>query len=218
MPKRKSVLAEPNLRRSVPAADLGGMGAVRVAGRRGFHRTPARPGRGRPRRLRGAGPRPGTSIWPSCGALYGFRSFSRAARELADRLREEAEQAQSNEDLVRSSSRPADAPEPSCRRRPRSSGSVPTHWSTRSAGSTLASPSGSARVSARPRTSARRDGRRPRDAVRLAQAVRAGQQFRRRQPAAGPPRAPPAPSMFRKASSTRSRRGPLKRRPVSRVF
>ena len=33
--------------------------------------------------------------------LYGFRSFSRAARELADRLREEAEQAQSNEDLVR---------------------------------------------------------------------------------------------------------------------
>ena len=35
--------------------------------------------------------------------------------------------------------------------------------------------------------------RRWRDAVRLAQAVRAGQQFRRRQPAAGPPRAPPAP-------------------------
>ena len=34
--------------------------------------------------------------------LYGFRSFSGgAARELADRLREEAEQAQSNEDLVR---------------------------------------------------------------------------------------------------------------------
>ena len=52
---------------------------------------------------------------------------------------------------------------------------------------------GSARASARPRASARRDGRRRRDAVRLAQAVRAGQQFRRRQPAAGPPRAPPAP-------------------------
>ena len=34
--------------------------------------------------------------------LYGFRSFwGGAARELADRLREEAEQAQSNEDLVR---------------------------------------------------------------------------------------------------------------------
>ena len=34
--------------------------------------------------------------------LYGFRSFSGgAARELGDRLREEAEQAQSNEDLVR---------------------------------------------------------------------------------------------------------------------
>ena len=34
--------------------------------------------------------------------LYGFRSFSGgAARELGDRLREEAELAQSNEDLVR---------------------------------------------------------------------------------------------------------------------
>ena len=34
--------------------------------------------------------------------LYGFRSFSGgAARELGDRLREEAQQAQSNEDLVR---------------------------------------------------------------------------------------------------------------------
>ena len=34
--------------------------------------------------------------------LYGFRSLSGgAARELGDRLREEAEQAQSNEDLVR---------------------------------------------------------------------------------------------------------------------
>ena len=34
--------------------------------------------------------------------LYGFRSFSGgAARELVERLREEAEQAQSNEDLVR---------------------------------------------------------------------------------------------------------------------
>ena len=34
--------------------------------------------------------------------LYGFRSFSGgAARELGDRLHEEAEQARSNEDLVR---------------------------------------------------------------------------------------------------------------------
>jgi len=34
--------------------------------------------------------------------LYGFRSFSGgAARELVERLREEAEQAQSNEDLAR---------------------------------------------------------------------------------------------------------------------
>ena len=34
--------------------------------------------------------------------LYGFRSFSgRAARELGDRLREEAQRARSNEDLVR---------------------------------------------------------------------------------------------------------------------
>ena len=51
---------------------------------------------------------------------------------------------------------------------------------------------GSARASARTRASARRNGRRRRDAVRLAQAVRAGQQFRRRQPVAGPPRAPAA--------------------------
>ena len=38
----------------------------------------------------------------NCAGLYGFRSFSGgAARELGDRLREEAPRAQSNEDLVR---------------------------------------------------------------------------------------------------------------------
>ena len=77
--------------------------------------------------------------------LYGFRSFSGgAARELGDRLREEAEQAQSNEDLVRRFVEAfAAAREPSCRPRRRSSGSAPTRWSTRSAGSKRASPSGS---------------------------------------------------------------------------
>ena len=76
--------------------------------------------------------------------LYGFRSFSGgAARELGDRLREEAQRAQSNEDLVRRFVEAVIAREPSCRPRRRSSGSAPTRWSTRNAGSKPASPSGS---------------------------------------------------------------------------
>ena len=127
--------------------------------------------------------------------LYGFRSFSGgAARELVERLREEAPQAQSNEDLVREVRRglPAHADHPaghdddrtSLRRRARRRG-TPGRSPHRRAGA--------ARTAARPRASARGDGRRWRDAVRLAPAVRAGQQFGRRQPAAGAPRASPAP-------------------------
>ena len=137
--------------------------------------------------------------------LYGFRSFSGgAARELVERLREEAEQAQSNEDLAR---RFVEA----CRRtRTILPATTTIERALRRRTGGRGAPDRSAhhradpaRASARPRASARRDGRRRRDPVRLAQAVRAGQQFRRRQPAAGPPRARPAPRPFRKASSTR---------------
>ena len=110
--------------------------------------------------------------------LYGFRSFADgAAHELGDRLREEAPRAQSNEDLGAQVRRglPSHANHPAGHDG-RSSGSAPTRWSTRNAGSKPASPSGF-----RPGFGAdleyllRRDGRRRRDAVRLAQAVRAGQ-------------------------------------------
>ncbi len=72
-------------------------GRVRAAGRRGFHRTPAQPGRDYAVRSETR-----HEHLAELRRLYGFRSFSGgAARELGDRLREEAEQARSNEDPVR---------------------------------------------------------------------------------------------------------------------
>ena len=123
--------------------------------------------------------------------LYGFRSFSGgAARELGDRLREEAEQAQSNEDLVR---RFVEA----CR--------LP-------ATTTIERLCADALVDAERRIEARIAERVPPGLRRnlehlLEETADAGvtrfvwlRQFepgsnsvRRRQPAAGPPRAPPAP-------------------------
>ena len=76
--------------------------------------------------------------------LYGFRSFAGgAARELGDRLREEAQPAQSNEDLVRRFVEACRRTRTILRPRRRSSGSAPTRWSTRNARSKPASPSGS---------------------------------------------------------------------------
>ena len=127
--------------------------------------------------------------------LYGFRSFSgRAARELGDRLREEAQRARSNEDLVR---RFVDA----CRRTRTILPATTTIErfcadalveAERRIEARIAEPD-SARASLRTRESARGNGRRQRDAVGVVQAVRAGKQFRRRQPVAGPPGAPAAP-------------------------
>ena len=127
--------------------------------------------------------------------LYGFRSFSGgAARELVERLREEAPQAQSNEDLVR---RFVEA----CRRT-RTILPAPTTIERLCADALVdAERRIEGRIAERVPPGLRRDlehlleetSRRRRDAVRLAPAVRAGQQFGRRQPAAGPPRAPPAP-------------------------
>ena len=98
--------------------------------------------------------------------LYGFRSFSGgAARELVERLRDEAEQAQSNEDLVRrfvESCRDTRTILPATTTIERLCADVLVD-------AERASPSGSRPgLPARPRASARRDGRRRRDAVRLA--------------------------------------------------
>ena len=98
--------------------------ASRAAGQRGFHRTPARPGRGT------------TSPTTPCGPARRVSLETGSAKK--------AEQARSNEDLVlRFVEGPAVARESSCRPRRRSSGPAPTRWSTRSAGSKRASPSGS---------------------------------------------------------------------------
>ena len=78
--------------------------------------------------------------------LYGFRSFSGgAARRVSSQTGSAKKRNRRSRTRTWSagSSRPADPREPSCRPRRRSSGSVPTRWSTRSAGSKLASPSGS---------------------------------------------------------------------------
>ena len=76
--------------------------------------------------------------------LYGFRSFSGgAARELVERLRDEAEQAQSNEDLVRRFVEACRDTRTILPATTTSSGSAPTRWWTRSAGSRRALPSGS---------------------------------------------------------------------------
>ena len=109
--------------------------------------------------------------------LYGFRSFSGgAARELVERLRDEAEQAQSNEDLVRrflEACRRTRTILPATTTIERLCADALVDAERRiEARNRRADP---ARTSARPRASARRDGRRRRDAVRLAQAVRAGQ-------------------------------------------
>ena len=71
------------------------------------------------------------------GALSRFRRSRlghcacSAARELGDRLREEAQRAQSNEDLVRRFVEACRRTRTICRPRRRSSGSAPTRWSTR---------------------------------------------------------------------------------------
>ena len=138
-----------------------------------------------------SGPRSGTSILPSCAACTASGP-SRAAQRVSSETGSAKKRSRRGRTRTWSagSSTPADAREPSCRPRRRSNGSAPDALveAERRIGA-----SRPARASARPRASARRNGRRRRDAIRLAQAVRAGRQFRRRQPVAGPPRAPPAP-------------------------
>ena len=79
-----------------------GSGRVRSAGRRGFHRTPARSGWGDELADYAVRSETRHEHLAELRRLYGFRSFAGgAAHELGDRLREEAPRAQSNEDLVR---------------------------------------------------------------------------------------------------------------------
>ena len=114
--------------------------------------------------------------------LYGFRSFSGgAARELGDRLREEAPQAQSNEDLVR---RFVEA----CRRTRTILPATTTIERLCADALVDAERQIEARIAERVPPGLRRDLEHLLDETvdALAQAVRAGQQFRRRQPAAGP--------------------------------
>ena len=169
-----------------------GSGRVRSAGRRGFHQTPTRPGRGRTRRLRGAVRDPARASCRPAPAVRIPPFSGRAARELGDRLREAAQQARSRTRIwcAGSSMTPPHANDPAGHddvERP-----APTPWSTPNAGSKPASPSRFRPGFAVNSSSAQRNGRRQRDAIRLAQAVRTGKQFSRRQPAAGPPRAPAA--------------------------
>ena len=124
-----------------------GSGRVRSAGRRGFHRTPARPGWGRARRLRGAARDPARA---SCRTAPPVRiPVLLGRRGAARRVSSGTGSAKKRNGRSRTriwcagSSRPAVPREPSCRPRRRSSGSAPTRWSTRTAGSKPASPSGS---------------------------------------------------------------------------
>ena len=125
-----------------------------------------------------------------------------------ERLREEAPQAQSNEDLVR---RFVEA----CRRTRTILPATTTIErlcadalvdAERRIEARIAR-AGAAWTAARPRASARRDGRRRRDAVRVAPAVRAGQQFGRRQPAAGSRPRRPARRRYGKLQSGDLRAG-----------
>ena len=120
-----------------------GSGRVRSAGRRGFHRTPARPGWGRTRRLRGAVRDPTRA---SCRTAPPVRDSgpSRAARRMSSGTGSAKKRhgRSRTRTWCAGSSRPAVTREPSCRPRRRSSGSAPTRWSTRNAGSKPASPSG----------------------------------------------------------------------------
>ena len=85
-----------------------------------------------------------TSIWPSC-AVYTDSGPSRAARRVSSASGSATKRNRRSRTRTwrAGSSRPADAREPSCRPRRRSSGSAPTRWWTQSAGSKRASPSGS---------------------------------------------------------------------------
>ncbi len=198
-PARPGRRARASPRREPPGPGRGsgrvGRASRRRARRRGFHRPPAQPRRGRARPTTRCGPRPRHEHLAELRRLYGFRSFSGgAARELVERLRDEAEQAQSNEGLVRrfvEACRDTQTilPATTTIERLCADALVDAERRIEARIAERVPPA----LSARPRASARRDGRRRRDAVRLAQAVRAGQQFRRRQPVAGPPRARPAP-------------------------
>ena len=120
-----------------------GPGRDGSAARRGFHRPPAPPGRETNSPTTRNGPRPGTSILRSCDACTDSGP-SRAARRV--RSSSDSERKRPRRSRTRSwsagSSRPAAAREPSCRPRPRSSGSAPTRWSRRNGGSKPASPNG----------------------------------------------------------------------------
>ena len=121
-----------------------GSGRVCSAGRRGFHRTPARPGWGRARRLRGAVRDPARASLPNCAACTDSGP-SRAGRHASSATGSAKKRNGRSRTRIwcAGSSRPVIAREPSCRPRRRSSGSAPTRWSTRNARSKPASPSGS---------------------------------------------------------------------------
>ena len=121
-----------------------GSGRVRSAGRRGFHRTPARPGWGRARRLRGKVRDPARA---SCRTappvrIPVLRGRGRHASSATGSAKKRNRRSRTRI-WCAGSSRPVIAREPSCRPRRRSSGSAPTRWSTRNARSKPASPSGS---------------------------------------------------------------------------
>ena len=88
--------------RAPPPGPPAGSGRVRVAGRRGFSSDASSTWTGTTSPTTRCQSETRHEHLAELRRLYGFRSFSGgAARELADRLREEAEQARSNEDLVR---------------------------------------------------------------------------------------------------------------------